>query len=99
QETKKPNPINITVVNVMFTKFGFACRTVTILLYLLIVYNIPEAPGKVNVILIFCLYNLFFIYLFHHCFLPFTYTALTLSSESSRTKSASFPGVMLPHRS
>ena len=45
----------------MFTKFGFACRTVTILLYLLIVYNIPGAPGKVNAILIFCLYNLFFV--------------------------------------
>ncbi len=47
----------------MFTKFGFACRTVTILLYLLIVYNIPGAPGKVNAILIFCLYNLFIFFI------------------------------------
>ncbi len=46
----------------MPTKFGFACRTVTTLLYLVIVYNIPEYTFKVNVIFIFCLYNLSFIY-------------------------------------
>ena len=51
----------------MFTKFGFACRTVTILLYLLIVYNIPEAPGKVNAILIFCLF-IFFIIAFYRLY-------------------------------
>ena len=82
----------------MFTKFGFACHTVTILPYLLIVYNITESPDKVNAVFIFCLYNLFFIYYFY-CLLPFIYTLLTFSSSSSNTKSAYFPGVILPHRS
>lgn len=52
----------------IFIKSGFACRTVTILPYSLIVYTLTDIDSKVNLFFMICLYNLFFIYVFKPVF-------------------------------